>query len=69
VNGFYVRRFNLRGPLAWAVFLVAALLGLVLTVWILLTAFVYIAILALAGWVYYGWLRLRFRNRRLPPGF
>jgi len=69
VNGRFARRFNLRGPLAWAAFVLAALLGLVLTVWVLVTAFVYIAILALAGWVYYAWLRLRYRNRRLPPGF
>ncbi|ADR35937.1 hypothetical protein Ocepr_0478 [Oceanithermus profundus DSM 14977] len=69
MNGRFARRFNLRGPLAWAVFIVAALLGLVLTVWVLVTAFVYIAILALAGWVYYTWLRLKYRNRRLPPGY
>ena len=69
MNGYYARRFNLQGPLAWTVFVVAALLGLVLTVWVLVTAFVYIAILALAGWVYYTWLRLRYRNRRLPPGY
>jgi len=69
VNGSYARRFNLHGPLAWAVFILAALLGLVLTVWVLVTAFVYVAILALAGWVYYAWLRFRMRHRRLPGGW
>ena len=69
MNGFYARRFQLRGPLAWAVLVLAALVGLVLAVWILVTAFVYIAILALAGWVYYAWLRLKYRHRRLPPGY
>jgi len=69
VNRHYYRSFNLRGPLAWAVVLIAALLGLVLTVWVLISVFVYIVILALAGWVYYAWLRLKYRNRRLPPGY
>ncbi len=69
MNGLYQRRFNLQGPLAWLVFVLAALLGLVLTVWVLVTAFVYIAILALAGWLYYAWLRLKYRHRRLPPGY
>ncbi|WP_456475972.1 hypothetical protein [Oceanithermus sp.] len=69
MNGFYAQRFQLRGPLAWAVLVLAALVGLVLAVWILVTAFVYIAILALAGWVYYAWLRLKYRRRRLPPGY
>jgi len=67
VNGYYRRNFKLQGPLAWASFILAALLGLVLTVWVLVTTFVYIAILALAGWVYYAWLRFRLRHRRLPP--
>jgi len=67
VNGYYARHFQLRGPLAWIVFVVAALLGLVLTVWIVVAAFVYIVILALAGWVYYSWIRFRLRHRRLPP--
>jgi len=67
VNGYYRRNFKLQGPLAWASFILAAVLGLVLTVWVLVTAFVYIAILALAGWIYYTWLRFRLRHRRLPP--
>jgi len=67
VNGYYQRNFNIQGPLAWVVLVLAALLGLVLTVWVLVTAFVYIAILALAGWVYYAWMRFKLRHRRLPP--
>ncbi len=69
MNGYYRRNFNLQGPLAWAAFILAALLGLVLTVWVLVTTFVYIAILALAGWAYYAWLRFRMRRRRLPSGW
>ena len=69
MNGYYARQFQLRGPLAWAAFVVALVLGLVLTVWIVVAAFVYIAILALAGWLYYAWLRLKYRHRRLPPGY
>jgi hypothetical protein len=68
VNGHYRRSINLQGPLAWVVMVLAALLGLVLTVWVLVTAFVYIAILALAGWLYYTWLRFKMRHRRLPGG-
>ncbi|WP_457636729.1 hypothetical protein [Oceanithermus sp.] len=68
MNYYRVRTFNLRGPLAWAIFLIAALLGLVLAVWILVTALVYIAILALAGWIYYTWMRFKLRHYRLPPG-
>ena len=67
MNGYYKRQINLQGPLAWITLLLAALLGLVLTVWVLVTAFVYIAILALAGSVYYAWLRFKYRHRRLPP--
>ncbi len=69
MNGYYSRRFNLHGPLAWVVFILAALLGLVLTVWVLVTAFVYVAVLALVGWVYYTWQRFRLRKRQLPGGW
>ena len=66
-RGFKV--VNLEGPLAWVVLALAAVLGLVLAVWVLSTALV-IAILAPPLLYLYGAIRsLVYRRRRLPGGW
>jgi len=65
----YARVFELKGPLAWAVLAVALLLGLLLAVWLLATAFVLALLAPLILYAYLGYLRFRRRGwRRLPPG-
>ncbi len=62
------RTLRIPGPLAWALGALAAVLGLVLAVWLLATAFVLALVAPLALYLYLGYLRLRHRRwRRLPP--
>ncbi len=62
------RSWKIPGPLAWALLALAAVLGLVLAVWVLATAFVFALVAPLVLYAYLGYLRFKHRRwRRLPP--
>ncbi len=64
------RSIPLRGPLAWIVLALAAILGLVLAVWLLATAFVLALVAPVALSAYFSYLRFKHRRwRRLPRRF
>lgn len=64
------RSFPLSGPLAWVLIALSAILGLVLAVWLLATAFVLALIAPAALAAYYTYLRFKHRRwRRLPRRF